>query len=200
MPHRPSSSLRAASTTAGAALEFPEAIFPDSLLDEPPESEAERSWWVLYTKARHEKAVAESLSAGGVPYYLPLLRKESLYRGRRVSSIVPVFSSYLFLYGDSDERVKALATNRVSRTLLVADGDGLIRDLRHLRKLIAHGAPLMVEQRLAPGRKVRVKGGPLAGLEGQVLRRKQKTRLVVAVNYLQQGASVEIEDCLLEPC
>jgi hypothetical protein len=55
-----------------------------------------------------------------------------------------------------------------------------------------------MESRLAPGRRVRVRHGALAGLEGTVLLRRGRTRLLVAVDFLQQGASVDIEDYCLE--
>ena len=60
-------------------------------------------------------------------------------------------------------------------------------------------APLTVERRLVPGNRVRVRHGPLAGIEGVVLTRRGNTQLLVAVNFLQQGASVEIDDYVLEP-
>ena len=50
-----------------------------------------------------------------------------------------------------------------------------------------------------PGDRVRVRRGPLAGVEGTVLTRRGRKRLLVSVDFLQQGASVEIEDFLLEP-
>jgi transcriptional antiterminator RfaH len=75
----------------------------------------------------------------------------------------------------------------------------LVYDLRQLRQLIAVGAPLTVESRLGPGQQVRVRQGPFAGLEGTVLKRRGKSRLLVSINFLQQGASVEIEDFLLDP-
>jgi len=65
--------------------------------------------------------------------------------------------------------------------------------------LIASGAPLTLESRLAPGDRVRVRRGPLVDLEGTVLSRRGQTRLLIAVNFLQQGASVEIDDFLLDP-
>jgi transcriptional antiterminator RfaH len=92
-----------------------------------------------------------------------------------------------------------MKTNRVSRLLPVGDPDRLLFDLRQLRQLIASGAPLTVESRLEPGDQVRVRHGPLAGLEGTVLTRRGKTRLLIAVDFLKQGASVEIDDFLLEP-
>ena len=93
----------------------------------------------------------------------------------------------------------SLATNRVLRVLPVNDGQRLIADLRQIERLIQANVPLTVESRLQAGRNVRVRSGPLAGVEGVVLRRRGETRLLVSVNFLQQGASVEIEDFCLEP-
>ena len=45
---------------------------------------------------------------------------------------------------------------------------------------------------------VRVKQGMFAGFEGTILRRDGEARLLVAVNFMQQGASVVVDDCLLE--
>jgi hypothetical protein len=58
---------------------------------------------------------------------------------------------------------------------------------------------LTVEGRLKAGDRVRVKHGVLGGLEGTIIRRNRKTRLLIAVNYLQQGVSIEIDDFMLEP-
>lgn len=127
------------------------------------------------------------------------MRKTSITRGRRRTSLVPLFGGYLFLYGGEEERLRALSTNRISRILTVEDGDQLVFDLRQLRQLIAADAPLTVESRLGPGQLVRVRQGAFAGLEGTVLKRRGETRLLVSINFLQQGASVEIDDFLLDP-
>jgi len=177
-------------------------LYPDTLLDEPQPGDegADRFWWVFYTRARQEKALARELFGRGIPFYLPLVRKTRVYRGgRRVSTHVPVFASYLFMYGSEDERVWSLTTNRISRVLGVSDPQRLRWDLGQLRRLIVSGAPLTVESRLAPGQRVRIRRGPLAGLEGTVLVRRGEARLLVSVDFLQQGASVAIEDYMLEP-
>ena len=72
-------------------------------------------------------------------------------------------------------------------------------ELEQVYRLISSGVPLTVEQRLAPGNRVRVKHGALAGMEGIVRVRRGKTRLIVTVSFLQQGASVEVDDFNLEP-
>ncbi len=173
-------------------------LYPETLLDSLPCDAPLRRWLALYTKARQEKSLARELLKHEIPFYLPLVGKTSVSRGRRRTSQVPLFGGYIFLYGSEEERVRTLTTNRVSRVLSVENPEQLAFDLRQLRQLIAAGAPLTVESRLAPGRRVRVRHGAFAGLEGTVLKRRAETRLLVSVNFLQQGASVEIDDFLLE--
>jgi len=175
------------------------SLFPETLLDEVPAGPGDRRWWVLYTKARQEKATARQLLTYRLPFYLPLVSKTQVSRGRKTRSYIPLFSGYVFMFGTEDERVRSLTTNRISRILTVDDPEQLIHDLRQLQQLIVSDAPLTVESRLVPGNRVRVRQGPFAGVEGTVLTRRGKTRLLVAVDFLQQGASVEIDDFLLEP-
>ena len=174
-------------------------VYPDDLLNHEAVPINGRRWWAVYTKARQEKSLARQLVKFQVPFYLPLVAKDLRYRGRRVKSFNPLFSGYVFLYGSEEERVKTLTTNRISRVLPVPDQKQLYDDLKQVHQLIDSDAPLTVEKRLAPGQRVRVRDGALMGLEGTVTSRVRRCRLVVAVNFLQQGVSVEIDDFLLEP-
>lgn len=180
-------------------LEAEPAVHPSNLLTELAPTSTERRWWAVYTKARQEKAFARHLLTMDIPFYLPLIAKDNLIRGRRIQSFIPLFSGYVFVFGDEAERTKSLTTNRVSTILPVEDQLQLTQDLVQVSTLIESEAPLTVESRLAPGDPVRIKSGPMAGLEGSVITRRGKTRLLVAVNMLQQGVSVEIDDFLLEP-
>ena len=173
-------------------------IYPDQLLDGFTSSVSGRQWWVIYTKARQEKALARQLLRWKVPFYLPLVAKENLIRGRRVESHIPLFGGYVFSFASDEERVQSLTTNRISRILPVSNGDVLCDELRDVRQLIASDAPLTVERRLVPGQRVRIKAGSLLGMEGTVVTHRGKTRLVVAVSFLQQGVSIEIDNFLLE--
>jgi transcriptional antiterminator RfaH len=174
-------------------------VYPHDLLTEMGRDTSARQWWVLYTKSRQEKAVTRALAARQIPHYLPLVARQSIIRGRRVSSFVPVFPSYVFVFGNSEEREQSLKTNRICQVLTVMDNLGLCSDLGRVQTMIESGCPLTIEARLMPGQRVRVRKGPLIGIEGMVIRRKQQTRLVVDVRMLQQGVSVEIDDFLLEP-
>lgn len=175
------------------------SFFPECLLDALPESDTDRSWRALHTKPRQEKSIARELLHSEIPFYLPLVPRTNLVRGRQVHSHVPLFTSYVFLFGTDDERVESLKTNRVVHAIDVADGERLRSDLRQVQQLIESGEPLTVESRLKPGRRVRIRTGSMAGMEGTVLDRRRKVKLLVAVQFINQGVSVELDDFQLEP-
>ncbi len=155
-------------------------------------------WWLVYTKSRQEKRLSEQLSEMRVPHYLPVHAREAMTRGRVRVVEEPLFSGYLFLHADDEQRRTALTTNRISATHPVADAPRLRHELSQIAKSISAGAHLTIEAKLEPGDWVRVKTGPYRGLEGTVLRRKNTTKLLLSVNFLKQGASLELPDCSLE--
>ena len=175
------------------------AVFPANLLESDLNQDSDRKWWVVYTKARQEKAFVRQLHGFEVPFYLPLIPKDNVIRGKKVQSHIPLFGGYCFMFGNEEERVKSLTTNRVSSILEVDDQQLLLHDLQQISQLIDADAPLTIESRLSPGDRVRIRNGPMEGLEGTVVTRRGKTRLLVAVNMLQQGVSIEIDDYVLEP-
>jgi transcriptional antiterminator RfaH len=179
-------------------LEFEPCVFPEQLLCDSLDTEVQRRWWAIYTKPRQEKSLARDLLACQVPFYLPLIPKRVIYRGRRIESQLPMFSGYLFLYGSDEERLKAISTNRVSQLITVHDPDELVRDLRSIHTLIQSNAPLTIESRLQPGARVRVTHGPFMGMEGTIEACKSGYRLIVAVQLLQRGVSLEIDDACIE--
>ena len=175
-------------------------LYPDDLLDEETLREDEdATWWALYCRSNKEKKLMRQLRSLDVPFYSPLIAKR--YRspsGRLRRSYVPLFASYVFIFGDDTHRYTAQSTGCVSRWLVVPDAEKLTADLRQIRQLIDTNAELTSEARLAPGMRVRVRSGPFTGFEGAIIRREKQTRLLVAVNYLQRGASVLLDDCQLE--
>jgi transcriptional antiterminator RfaH len=119
-------------------------------------------------------------------------------QGRIRQSYVPLFPSYIFIAGDESSRTIALKTNKISRCQSVSDTQQLVADLSRVHAAIEAGIPLTPEAKLVAGDRVRVRSGPFAGIEGYVLRREGKTRLLLAVKYIEQGVSMEIDEALLE--
>jgi transcription antitermination factor NusG len=171
-------------------------IHPEDLFDRS--TEIEGNWWAIYTMARQEKSLARDLHAAGLAYFLPLIKTTKVYRRSRVTRQVPFFPGYVFLFGSADDRVWSLSTNRVSRILPVTDPEDFRAELSQLDRLIKTGEPITAENQLSPGDRVRIKVGPLTGVEGVVIRSRSSMRLLVSVHFLQQGASIAVTEDMLE--
>ena len=175
-------------------------LSPPDLLDGPgPPAGADASWVAFYTLARREKDLMRKLGALGIPFYAPLVRRRLRSAGgRNRDSFVPLFPGYVFSIVDDERRRAALATNTIARWLPIADGEALRTDLAAIKRLIDADVPLTPEARLAPGHAVRVRSGPFLGMEGTVVERRGRQRLLVMVRFLNQGVSIELEDVELE--
>ncbi len=181
-------------------------VFPGSLLEggeaDPLGKAAaapDAHWIAFYTLARREKDLMRKLEAASVPFYAPLVHRRLHTAGGRVRhSYVPLFAGYVFAPVDDEQRRDALATNTVARWISIADERMLVGDLRAIKRLVDSEFPLTPEARLEAGHLVRVRSGALRGVEGVVVKRHGEQRLVVAVRFLNQGASIELEDVDLE--
>ena len=95
----------------------------------------------MFTKARHEKALARDLVNYQIPFFLPLVPRENRMRGRTITSYIPLFSSYVFLYATDEERSQSRRTNHIAQVLDVPHQAQLRQDLVHLNRLILGDVP-----------------------------------------------------------
>src|SRR4029079_5416826 len=82
---------------------------------------------------------------------------------------------------------------RVVHSLKVDDQERLWEELGQIHQLIESGAPVTPEERLGPGESVEICSGPLSGLRGIIVRAAAGRRFVVRVDFIQRGASVELD-------
>jgi transcription antitermination factor NusG len=148
--------------------------------------------------SRQEKAVAGDLGALAIAYYLPLVREVKYYGGRKAKVEVPLFAGYIFLRGTLEEAYAADRTGRVARIIRVVDQKQLEWELVNLHKALSSGESLRPYPFLAKGVRVEVKSGPLRGLQGVIEDRSGSNRLILQVEMLGRGMSLEIEGSLLE--
>lgn len=62
------------------------------------------NWYVVYTKPKWEKKVAERLNEMGVISYCPLITKMSQWSDRKKKIEVPLFNSYIFVQLNEKDR------------------------------------------------------------------------------------------------
>lgn len=175
-------------------------LFPADLLDRVQLGRgSEEGWIALYTHSRQEKQLMRKLCSLELSFYSPIItRRQPSPAGRVRESFLPLFPNYVFLYGDELARYRALTTGCVAQTLVVTDPEPLTSQLRQIQRLLASGQDLLQHPRLQPGAKVRIARGTLEGIEGCVIREHGETRLLVAVDFVQQGASMLIDESCLE--
>ena len=162
------------------------------------------AWYALYTRSRHEKQVAAFLQRQGVEAYVPLRRSWSSRKDRKVTIEVPALPGYLFvrciLYAETRALIK-----RASGVLRLVENAGrpaVIPEsqVESLRAALSHAFNAEGHPYLKVGDRVRVSRGPMVGAEGYLVRvAENRHRLVIAVDYVNQALSVEIDAGSVDP-
>jgi transcriptional antiterminator RfaH len=175
-------------------------IQPENLLASDQASrKAAGYWWALHVRSRAEKELSRRLRERGLSFFLPLFERRWKAGRRQRRSYLPLFPGYLFLHGDDEQRLLALETNLVVRSLPIGDQRRLQADLMRVHQLMTSGAPLAPEERILPGTQVEIVSGPLTGLRGTVVERRLGMTFVVDVSFLQRGVSVQIDGSRFRP-
>jgi len=165
------------------------------------DSEIERRWYAVYTAPQNEKAAARQLHLREIESFLPTFETVRVWKNRqRVNLVLPLFPSYLFVRIHHKERVRVLQAPGVvrivgnSREILPLPNNTIefLRSALQVRKV----EPFC---ELAVGQKVRVKTGALQGVEGILVRKNNSLRFVIAIDLINQCASVEVAAEELEP-
>lgn len=165
------------------------------------EAREEPIWLAVYTAPRHEKMVVRHLQVRAIEHFLPLFRSLRRWKnGCRVEVEFPVFPNYVFVHTERQRSSGVLQVPGVvafagSGKSPAAIDDAEIDWLRNelpLRKFEPH--PYLVL-----GSKVRIKCGPLAGMGGILVRRKNSIRVVLSVELIRQSVAVEVGMTEIEP-
>ncbi len=158
-------------------------------------------WYAAYTCARHEKRVAEQLQQRSVELFLPLYETVHRWRNGRARVTLPLFPGYVFVHIALKDRLRVLEIPSVVR-LVGFNGHPMPLaelEIQSIQTCLARNFRLEPHPYLRPGRRVRVKSGPLQGLEGTVLRKKNRFRIVISFELIMRSVAVEIDDFVLEP-
>jgi transcriptional antiterminator RfaH len=160
---------------------------------------SEIRWFVAHTKPRREKKLVDYCQRQGLSATLPCYNSAHKYRGKTVVFRKPLFPSYVFLQLSPDQKGSVRQNDHVANLLEVFDQETFCEQLEGI--LVALDTDL--EVRLAPaigeGMRVRIKGGPLQGLEGWVEKRYGLTTVLLRLDFINQAAAVKIDADLLTP-
>ena len=167
-----------------------------------PRVQDDPSWWALYARHQHEKRVAEMLSCKGIEVLLPLYEARSRWKDRNKMHSLPLFPGYLFVRTTHDRKLHVLTTPGVHMILHRGQEIAIIPDneIEAIQKAVSTCAEVEPHPYLKCGTRVRVACGPLEGVYGILVRKKNVSRLVLSVDMLAQSVSVEVCAADVEPC
>jgi transcription antitermination factor NusG len=150
-------------------------------------------WFALQVRCRSEVVTSQLLKEKGYSILVPLyLRRKA--RGMRTEvRELPLFDGYAFCQFDPLKRLPILTTPGVIRILGLGKIPVPVEDseITALQSITQAGLAMRPCDYLRVGTRVRVEEGPLKGVEGILLRKKDEQRLVVSVTLLQRSVAVE---------
>jgi transcription antitermination factor NusG len=155
---------------------------------------------VLYTRHQHEKTVAHILTGKGFEIFLPLYESARRWKDRIRFLSLPLFPCYVFLNGGLQRKLDIMTTPGI---LAFVSTSGLpvaipACEIEALQRVVEIGARAEPYPFLRCGDQIRVKCGPLAGIEGILVRKKNLCRLILSVKMLGKAVAVEVDGLHVE--
>lgn len=166
----------------------------------PPEGNGDSAWHALHTQHQSEKMVAEQLISRGFEIFLPLYSAVHRWKDRTKQLSLPLFPCYVFFRGGLDRKLQLLTAPGVHAIVGTAGRPGVIPDaeIEAIRWTVNSRLNVEPHPFLQCGDKMRIKSGPLAGLEGLLVSKQNRLRLVLSVEMLGSSVAVEVDAPLLE--
>jgi len=130
-----------------------------------------KSWYVLYTKPRHEKKLADRLQFEGWTVYCPLKKTTKQWSDRKKVIEEALFPSFIFIQCQEQDRDQVFVHASAVRYLYWLRKPAIVRSeeidsIRYWMGEVNH-ASITVES-IPVGSKVRLGAGPLMGQSGKV--------------------------------
>jgi transcription antitermination factor NusG len=171
------------------AEEDPEKRGPDAA------SELHSQWFAAYTSSRHEKRVALHFAEREIEAFLPLYVARHRWKNRCEATVeLPLFPNYVFVRMAARERGRILEVPGVLALVGVGKIPAPLPDfeIETLRSDVGRRG-IEPHPYLAIGERVRIKAGPMTGMEGVLVRRKNNFRVVLALDVIMRSVSVEVD-------
>ena len=154
------------------------------------------SWYVLYTKPRNEKKVAERLSAAGYNVYCPLHKVRRQWSDRMKVVEEPLFKGYLFIQVQDKRRDEVFNYSGAVRYLFWLRRPAIVSEseICTIQKWLGQYDHSDIDiSKILPGDYVRITTGPFTG-EQAILLDKTNKKAVVQLKELGLQLSLSLSN------
>jgi transcription antitermination factor NusG len=152
-------------------------------------------WYAVSTRCHHEKTAAKHLVNRAIEHFVPMYETVRAWKDRRKRMELPLFPGYIFVRILLQQRMSVLIVPGVVRLVGFDNQAAVLPDeeIERLRTIVSqrlHAEPCPY---LAAGHRVRITRGALQGMEGVLVRKKGRLRLLLSINLIRQSALIEVD-------
>jgi transcription antitermination factor NusG len=157
-------------------------------------------WYALYTRHQHEKSVANLLTGKGFETFFPQYATVHLWKNGAKQLSLPLFSCYVFLRGPVHRWLPILTTPGIHTVVGFGGQPAMIprSQIEAIRRVVESPVKAEPHPFIKCGDRVRIKVGPLQGLEGVLVRKKNLWKLLLSVEMLERSVAVEVDAAIVE--
>src|SRR5215469_13967020 len=155
-------------------------------------------WYVAHTKPRCEKKLQEYCGRKELAVTLPCYSSAHKYRGKTVVFQKPLFPGYVFIQAQAEKRNVILQSDYVANLLDVHDQELFERQLNDVLRALETDLEIRLAPTIGEGARVKIKNGPLRGVEGQVEKRYGMNVVLLRLDFIGQAAAVKVDAMDLE--
>jgi transcription antitermination factor NusG len=155
-------------------------------------------WYVAHTRPRCEKKLVQYCEREGFATTLPCYRSVKKYRGKKLVFFKPLFPGYVFLQLHPPQRPTVYQSDYVANLLNVPYQAEFEEQLKDILEALDTELEVRLAPTIGPGVKVRIKSGPLQGMEAWVESRSGMTEALLRLDFIGQAAAVKVDATQLE--
>ncbi|MBJ7533231.1 transcriptional activator RfaH [Rhodomicrobium vannielii ATCC 17100] len=158
-------------------------------------------WIVLTTHPHRESFAVENLARQAFVAYCPMTVKQVRHARRAYDAPRPLFPGYVFVEHQSAFQYlrPILGTYGVRSILRIGDSPAVlpVGFVESLKAREMDGVISKPEALLRAGQTVTISGGPFDGLVGQILEFRERDRILLLLDLLNQQTKVQVEAKML---
>jgi transcriptional antiterminator RfaH len=159
---------------------------------------SELFWFVAHTRPRCEKKLVTYCEREGLSTTLPVYRVAHKYRGKTVEFQKPLFPGYVFLHLPNSQKNKVFQSDYVANLLEVIDQELFEHQLGEILRALETDLEIRLAPAIGEGMRVKIKHGPLRGMEGWVEKRSGTNIVMLRLDFIGKAAAVKLEATDLE--
>lgn len=155
---------------------------------------ASKKWYVLQTKPRNEKTVLFQVEQKKIEAYSPFIEKIRIWSDRKKKIRIPLFSGYVFIHGDEEERKRAIAeTVGALRYIYFQKRPAVVTDkeIELIKQALLLPEKISIEEKkIKKGDLIIVTHGIFKGMKGYVNEFRGKYKLTVNLEELSYSFNI----------